>query len=116
MRSIKVDSKNDWMLDGNGNIATTSGDSAILQNTVTAMKAQRGEMPFDMTGGMPTLTTAWVDFDADAFEAAARRVIMGVQGVRNITSFAIERRGTTLVYTVAIQTANGNFTVSSELV
>jgi hypothetical protein len=111
VQSIAINANGDMYLDASGNVAMLSGAAAVAQNCVTAMRAQRGEMQYAMSNGMPSAATAFDTYDPVAFEAAARKIIKGVTGVTGIASFAVVLANNALNYSVEINTIYGTTTV-----
>lgn len=99
--------RNDLFLDRDGNVANGTGIDAVAANCRTAVQAQLGEMIFAMAEGMPTLATAWDNYNPVQFEAAARTILRGVPDVLEVQSFTVERAGEVLSYTARIRTAFG---------
>src|SRR5579859_8189476 len=96
--TFAINENGDTYLDTNGNIATLTGAPAVGQNCVTAMRAQRNEMQYAMTDGMPTAATAFDTYNPIAFEASARAVIKKVEGVKSITAFTVRAVQNSLQY------------------
>lgn len=113
VQSVAINANGDLFLDGNGNVAMVSGIDAVAQNCLTAMRAQQGEMQYDLTSGMPMAATAFNTLNPVAFAAAGRKVLAGVDGVTQVTSFVVTQNGTALDYTATIQTIYGPTTISS---
>jgi hypothetical protein len=68
------------------------------------MRAQKNEMQYDMTGGMPMAATAFDTYDPIAFEAAARKVLRGVAGVTGVAAFAVTQSNGALQYGAELNT------------
>ena len=112
VQSIAINANGDMYLDGSGNIAMVSGADAVGQNCVTAMRAVKGEMEYDLTGGMPYAATAFQTYNPIAFEASARKIIGAVTGVTAVTAFVVNKLQNTLQYTASIQTIYGPTTIT----
>lgn len=113
MRSLATDTNNDITLGADKNLALVSGVAAIEQNCKTAIQALQNEMMYAMQSGMPMFETAWNTFNPYQFEAAARNVLTGVQGVLSVQSFSLSSAGGTLSYAAQINTTFGPLTVNS---
>jgi len=98
---------NDIGLDQFGNLGFVAGINAVMQNCQTAMLAQMGEMMYAMSSGMPTLQTAWNNYNPRQFESAARAVLMAVYGVTSVQSFSAQLSNNVLTYGATIQTIYG---------
>lgn len=109
--AITADTR-DMYKDGGKNLVMVSGVDAIAQNCSTAMRAQKGEMQYNMQGGMPMMATAFNQYDPIAFEAAARKVLRGVDGVTGIAAFNVTRSTNTLNYTATVNTIFGSVQIS----
>jgi hypothetical protein len=115
VQSWAINANGDLYRDANGNMALVSGADAVGQNCVTAMRAQRGEMQYNLTGGMPMGATAFETYNPAAFEAAARKVLGAVAGVVAVTDFAVSRSGNALNYSATIETIYGATFISSQV-
>lgn len=115
VQSVAINANGDTYLDASGNLAMVSGVGAVSQNCVTAMRAVKGEMQYNLTGGMPYAATAFNTYNPIAFEAAARKIIGAVTGVTAVTSFAVTKVGGALQYSASIQTIYGPATVTGSV-
>jgi hypothetical protein len=113
--SIRIGEKREIVLDSYGNIAFVSELSAVGQNAITALSAQSGEMIHAMDDGMPTLSAVWEKYSPARFEAAARRVLMNVDGVLEVINFWQRKADDTLNYSAVIRTAFGDTQISGVL-
>lgn len=104
--------RNDLYLDAVGNLAMDDGAQAVAACCRSAIQAQRGEMQFALTDGMPTTETAWDRYSPAQFEAAARAIIRGVPDVLEVVAFTIERAGEALRYTATIRTVYGETVIN----
>lgn len=108
MISIAIDTaNNDLVLDTSGNLKLVAGIEAISQNTRTAMGAQRGEMQYAVDSGMPMRMTAFDRYNPVQFEAAARAVLLEVEGVQSVDEFRATNNSGTLSYSATIKTTEG---------
>ena len=110
MISIQTGERRDIGLNNAGNLAFAEGMDAIAQNCVTAISAQAGEMVFAADEGIPTLASVWDQYRPAIFEAAARRTLLAVEGVREVVDFRQRREGGVLTYSVRILTDFGTTT------
>lgn len=106
-RTIETTAANDIALDVNGNVSIVTGLDAVIGNCKTAIQAQRGEMQYAVNTGMPTLATAWENYNPIQFEAAARTILKAVPDVIEVESFSTTRSGEALRYTAVIRTIYG---------
>lgn len=98
-----------------GNLPILRGIDAVAQNCRTAMLAQRGEMIYHVDEGMPTRATAFNRLNAAQFEAAARAILMGVEGVNSILAFEVGQTGDRVIYSASIETIYGITAVTNGL-
>lgn len=111
-RTFLSTEQNDLFLDAKGDIAVGTGLEAVAANCKTAIQAQLGEMMFAADQGMPTLATAWDNYNPVQFEAAARTILRGVPDVVEVVSFVVERVAGVLRYTARIRTIFGETSVN----
>ena len=107
VKTIAADSNNDLVIGLDGQFIQLEGIVATAQNTRTAMSAQRGEMVLDVNNGMPTQATAFDGLNPQAFEAAARQVIMAVPGVLSVDSLTVVQIGDIVSYSAVVRTNDG---------
>lgn len=108
MITFAVNSENDLYLGPDGNIALTTEANALAQLSAQTIKALRGEMVFDTRRGMPNMTTVWAgNANGPQYEAAARRALLALPGVRSIVSLTSERIGETFRYVAELRTIYG---------
>lgn len=112
MTALAVNERNDLYLDSTGNIETVSGIYQVLQQCEQALKAQTGEMIFEMKRGMPTLETVWLSQDIPRWEAAAYVALQRVPGVAEVLALFSEVSGGELRYNAVIRTIYGEGSVS----
>ncbi len=113
--SLAGNNKNDLYLDSSGNIAIVRDLQAVLQDCENIMKAQRGEMIFQIDQGVPTLATVWNKLNIGQFTAAAITQIMRVAGVVKVVSFTANQDGENLNYVATIQTIYGTKDIAGDL-
>lgn len=106
---------NDFALDDRGFLAVRSGAEAVASDARSAIQAQRGEMVLAVAEGMPTAETAWNGYRPGQFEAAARRVLLGVPGVRAVEDLTAERDGEVLRYHATLISEFGPVAISGSL-
>lgn len=102
LRTFAINEKNDFALDRAGNLQVLEGAQAIADVCRNAVQDQLGEMLYAMADGMPTAATVFNNYNPSQFEAAARGIILSVQGVREIESFTVNRVGEVLRYSAVI--------------
>ena len=102
LRTFAINDKNDFALDRAGNTQVLEGAFAVSDVCRNAVQDQLGEMLYAMSEGMPTAATVFNNYNPSQFEAAARGIILGVPGVREIESFTVNRTGDVLRYTAVI--------------
>lgn len=113
MITFAVNSENDLYLGTDGNIALATDATALAQLSAQVVKALRGEMVFDVTRGMPNMTTAWAgSANVPQYEAAARQRLLALPDVRSIVSLVSARNGETLSYVAELRTTFGALTVN----
>lgn len=112
-KTFAAGTNNDFLLGANGSLSILSGKAAVEQNCQTAMQAQRGEMVYNMSGGMPMRANVFDIYNPQLFEAAGRSVLLGVQGVKSVQHFRSYISEGVLFYTAVIQTIYGSGLVSS---
>ena len=113
MRTILATDSNDFSRGMSGNLSFVTGAQAVAQLCRQAMQARRGEMIFDVTGGIPFAIVAWNgEPNLAQFEAAARVRLRQVEGVREILAFDASISNDVLSYVAVIQTDYGEVTVN----
>ncbi len=115
MKTFALDASGDIYIDGHGNLATLTGALAVGQNCVTAISAQRAEMIYAVNQGMPTTELAWNKLDSVGFEAAARTIIINVDGVIEVRSFTVTTLGDVLNYQATILTVYGETQINGSV-
>lgn len=113
MRTLQVDSNNDFVIGDTGQIALVGGVSAVAQSARQFMQARREEMIYKIDEGMPFDLVAWAaDPNEAAFEVAARQRLLQIEGVLEVTFFEINRVLDVLKYTATLLTNNGELVVN----
>lgn len=113
MRTFNATETNDLALSAADNFQVISSVEAIGQAARQAMQTRRGEMIHDVQGGIPFDIVAWEGTpNIPQFEAAARRRLRAVAGVREIISFEASLTGDVLTYVTVLQTDEGEVTVN----
>lgn len=107
MRSLTIDGNNDIYIGTDGDLAIVSDLDAILQNCRTAMQAQRGEMQYDTTRGMPNRDTVYDRYLPAQFVAAGRATLAAIDGVVSVDAFNVTRVDDILAYSATIKTIYG---------
>lgn len=112
MRSLAVkDGK--LFIGTDGNIAQVSALDAIKQNCETAMRTSLDEMYFNQGEGIPYFGTVWDQYNPLQFAAAARSTLEAVEGVTDVSAFAVTRTGNDLLYTATINTIYGTTRITN---
>lgn len=113
MRTFLATNLNDFGLNFAGNLEIISGQEAIAQVARQAMQTRRQEMIYDVPEGIPFDLVVWEGTPNLAqFEAAARRRLRSVAGIRDIISFEASLVGDTLQYVAVLQTDSGEVTIN----
>lgn len=103
MTSLAVNENNDLYLTPEKNLAVARGIEGVKQDCEHAMKTQLGELVLNLSRGMPTRDTVWLNWNPIQFEAYARRLLLSVPNVLAVVSFNIVRNGDTATYEATIQ-------------
>jgi len=108
-RTLAVDENNDLYLAADGNLAVVTGLTAVLQAAQQAAQTIKGEMVFDVEGGLPNFETVWSGRRSlPAWEARLRAVLLAVDGVLSITTLTVSVADNTLRYSATISTSYGS--------
>ena len=99
-----VNENNDLYTGPDGNFVILTGNDAIEQNCLQAMKGQFGEMVLSPSKGIPNLSDVWLSLNQIKWEAAARLTLLGIDGVISLQSFVVNIANGALNYTAKIQT------------
>ena len=115
-RTFLATESNDLGRDHAGNLAILRGAAGITQVARQAMQTRRSEMLYDQPDGIPFDILVWEgSANIAQFEAAGRRRLRQVDGVRDIISFEATMAGDTLKYVAVIQTDLGEVSVTGQL-
>jgi hypothetical protein len=107
-QSFSVNENNDIFIGRNGNLAIARDLEAVLQICAQVAKAQRGEMVFRVTDGIPNFQTIWNGKPNIAqFNAALRKAILSVPDVTNIKELTTAIQNNVLRYRITIETIYG---------
>ena len=113
MRTFLATDKNDLALNMAGNLEIITTAEGVAQVARQAMQTRRAEMIYDVPEGIPFDLIVWDGTPNLAqFEAAARRRLRQVAGVRDILSFEATMVGDTLQYVANLQTDEGEVTIN----
>lgn len=113
MITLAVDGQNDLYLSQDGALALARDKTALAQVLAQYVRTLRNELTFDITRGMPNLTTLWRGVpNIPQYEAALRQRLMAADGVRSIVSLTAERQGEEYRYTAVIRTIYGDLSVN----
>lgn len=112
-QSFALNNRNDLFIGADGRLAIATGLEAVLFACQNAVQALLGEMPFDVDRGMPNFETIWNGSPNLAqFEAAARAMILSVDGVVAVQSFTVGIVGDVVQYAAVIETRFGTDTIN----
>lgn len=115
-KTFSVDNNNDLFIDSNGNLAISIDEDAVLLSCQHIAKAQRGEMIYQITRGIPNFQTIWNGKpNLLQFDGALRQALLSVDGVTQIISLNLSITNDVLNYTVVIQTIYGVSTLNGQL-
>ncbi len=110
--TLACDYNNDIYLDSDGNLAIKTDLEAILQNCRTAVQVWKGECVLNLTRGLPYEEKVFERIQSAQFEAAARALLLTVDGVNSVPSFTITTEKNTLSYTATLDTDYGSTTLN----
>lgn len=113
MLTIAETDTNDIFISNDGRLAMVSGLAAFGTAARAAMETRINEMLYAYDEGMPFFETAFNNYNAGQFEAAARGVILSVPGALSVDSFVAERTGQTLKYKAVIKSIYGTAEISN---
>ena len=103
----------DLTLDVSGNVATTSGDAAILQDVASACRLFIGELWYDTTRGIPYFQNVLGQYLPTAFlKAALADAALAVPGVTSASAVNLTMNGRTLSGQIEVTTSTGTQTVT----
>ena len=112
--TLQTDSANDIFLDANGNIAIATGLQAVLQQCEEAVTTLRSELIYQTDRGVDYENTVFKGSpNVVAFNRQARRQILSVVGVIEISMFQSNVVGDTLEYRAEIVTTFGAGEIAS---
>jgi hypothetical protein len=112
-RVFTVDENNDLVIANDGRLSISVGLEATLQACEHAAKAQLTEMVLAVDQGVPNFQTIWNGApNVLQFEAALRRQLLSVVGVRDIASIDVTVSNNILSYTAVIVTELGQGVVN----
>ena len=99
---------NDIYLDSVGNIMTSTGIQAILENCAQAAKTRLGEEVLHTDQGIPYFTTIFIGVpNLEQAQAAFRAAWLAVAGVIEVISLVFSQENNTLFYSAIIRTTEG---------
>lgn len=112
-KTFSLNANNDLYVGLDGNLAMSNGIEAVKFLCETACKAQKGEMPLNVDGGIPNFQVVWVGVpNLLQFEAAIRATIQQVSGVNQVLNYKSSVIDGNLVYQVKILTNFGSAVVN----
>lgn len=105
--------KNDLYLDERGNLAVGQGTFAIAQACRNALRLSLGELPLDITAGIPYLEDVFISNSSlGVAQAYMMQAIMNVDGVVKIKTFNLKRLGDVFAYSAVIITNQGEIEIN----
>ena len=108
MRSLASDRRNDLVIGADGRLSIVTGAAAVEVVARSHMQTRRGEMIHAVQQGIPFDPVAWAGTPNLAqFEAASRRRLLEVAGVREVVSFSARMDGDVLTYSATLRTDFG---------
>ena len=91
-----------------------TGIDAVLQACASAIEAQRGEMQYDITRGIPTSSTLWVGVPNQLrFRFYCIEALRAVSGVVSVIRFDLDSFEGVLEYETEIETEFGTGTLGN---
>jgi len=113
---LRLNSNRDLYLDSDGNIATTSGLSTVVQNCETAARTQLGEMIFYVNNGMPNQQVTWIGQPRlQQFEASLKSILLNVDDVTDVSGMSTQIIDNVLFYSVNILTTFGSSVLNGSI-
>lgn len=114
MKIFGENSANDLFLGTNNQLVIRTGIDATLQACESAIEAQRGEMQYEVTRGIPTEDTVWAGIpNQQRFRFFCTQALLEVPGVIEVTRFTSDLIGDTLEYSAEIVAEGGTGTIGS---
>ena len=108
MKSLASNQRNDLVIGADGRLSVVTGTAAVEVVARSHMQTRRGEMIHAVQQGIPFDPVAWAGTPNLAqFEAASRRRLMEVAGVREVMSFSARMDGDVLTYSATLRTDSG---------
>lgn len=116
MKTFAVNSNNELVLDGSGNLSIVSGLKAVSQACEQAMKSQLTEMVYAQQRGIPTFQAVWVGSpNLLQFDTFARSMLRSVAEVTEVVSLNTLVGENVLNYNAVILTNIGPVTIDGQL-
>ncbi len=114
MRILAENENRDLEKGANNQLSMLVDLDATLQACESAIEAQRGEMQYDTTRGIPMSSTLWSGVsNQQRFQFYCREALGAIEGVQEITRFDTEILDNTLVYEAVIVTIFGTGTIGN---
>jgi len=108
IRIFAENEKRDIFMGSNKRISIIDGKSAVAQAAKSAVEIQLGEAIYNTVRGVPSDRAVWSGTpDLQQFEFYARRQILSVPDVLEVTFFNAEMVGDELQYQATIKTTFG---------
>jgi hypothetical protein len=117
MRILEENENRDLFAGSNNQLGILVDIDATEQACKSAIEAQRGEMQYDTTRGIPTNQTIWTGIpDQQRFQFYCIEALRAVEGVQAIPQFNTEILDNQLFYEAVIGTIFGEVSISGALI
>lgn len=112
-KSFSINEVNDIYLDNNGNLAISTGLTALIEICKQYMQTILGELVLNVNTGIPYFQSVFTGVpNIQQFVAAGRASLLSVEGVQQVVSFDVQMNDKVLSYTATIQTIYGQGVVN----
>ena len=116
MRILAENAQRDLFKGPNNQLLVRVDLEATLQACASAVEAQRGEMQYDTTRGLPTSSTIWAGVpNQQRFRFYAVEAIRAVEGVTGVKRFDTDIFEGVLEYEAEIRTEFGVQTITGNI-
>lgn len=113
MRSIATDANNDIYLDARGNLAVAEGIEAVRQAALNTARTNYKEIPLDTERGIPYMAVIFGEHpNIGLFMQFLVQELEQLEFVRGVSDFTSRVEGSTLKYSLTIQTDYGEAEIS----
>jgi hypothetical protein len=112
-KSFSINEVNDIYLDTNGNLAISTGLTALIEICKQYMQTILGELVLNTTTGLPYFQSVFTGVsNIQQYVAAGRAALLTVEGVTQVISFDVSMNEKVLSYVATIQTIYGTGVVN----